>query len=125
MTDEEWAILEPLIPPPQPGGRPAKYARRDILDAIFYVKRGGGSWRMLPADFPYWKTVYDYFSHWRDDGTYERINDALRSQVRQLVGRNALPSAGSIDSRSVKTSQKGGPEGMTAARRSTEESTTS
>ncbi len=80
---------------------------------------------MLPADFPYWKTVYDYFSQWRDDEPYERINDAFRFQVRQLAGRNALPSAGSIDSRSVKTSQKGGLEGMTAARRSTEESTTS
>ena len=125
MTDEEWAILEPLIPAPRIGGRPAKYARRDILDAIFYVKRGGNAWRMLPADFPYWKTVYDYFSQWRDDGTYERINDALRTQVRELVGRNALPSAGSIDSRSVKTSQKGGPEGMTAVRKSTEENTTS
>ena len=125
MTDEEWAVLEPLIPPPLPGGRPAKYARRDILDAIFYVKRGGISWRMLPADFPYWKTVYDYFSQWRDDGTYERINDALRQQVRQAVGRNALPSAGSLDSRSVKTSQKGGPEGTTAAKKSKAANTTS
>lgn len=80
MTDEEWGILEPLIPAPQPGGRPATYTRRDILDAMFYVKRGGTSWRMLPADFPYWKTVYDYFSQWRDDGTYERVNDALRSR---------------------------------------------
>lgn len=124
-SDEEWAILESLIPSPKGGGRPAKYPRRDIVDAIFYIKRGGNSWRMLPADFPYWKTVYDYFAQWRDDGTYERILDALRAQVREAVGRNAVPSAGALDSRSVKTSQKGGSEVTTVAKRSRGANTTS
>ena len=80
---------------------------------------------MLPTDFPYWKTVYDYFARWRDDGTYERIVDALRSQVREAVGRNAVPSAGALDSRTVKTSQKGGSAAMTVAERSTGANTTS
>ena len=125
MSDAEWAILEPLVPAPQSGGRPAKYARRDIVDAIFYVKRGGNSWRMLPADFPHWKTVYDYFRLWKQSGLYERINDALRCQVREASGRNTVPSAGIIDSRSVKTSQKGGLQATMAAKKSRDANTTS
>ncbi len=123
-SDAEWAILGPLIPLPKPGGRPASYERREIVDAIFYVMRGGVSWRMLPVDFPYWKTVYDYFRQWKQSGVWERINDALRVKVREASGRNAVPSAGIVDSRSVKTSQKGGPEATTAEKRSTVASTT-
>ena len=125
MSDEEWAIIESLIPAPKPGGRPATYRRRDIVDAIFYIKRSGCSWRMLPADFPYWKTVYDYFRTRKQNGVYQRINDALRVQVREASGRNTMPSAGIVDSRSVKTSQKGGLQATMAARKSTDVSTTS
>jgi len=124
MTDAEWAILEPLIPAPKPGGRPAVYHRRDILGAIFYVLRGGNSWRMLPVDFPHWKTVYDYFRQWKKSGVYERINDALRTQTREALGRNAVPTAAIVDSRSVKTSQKGGSVATMVGKRSTDESTT-
>ena len=120
-SDAEWRIVEPLIPAPKPGGRPAHIDRRDIVDAIFYVKRGGVSWRLLPADFPHWKTVYDYFRQWKSTGLYEQINAALRVQVREALGRNAVPTAGIVDSRSVKTSQKGGSGGMTEARKSTDE----
>ena len=94
------------------------------MDAIFYVKRGGGSWRMLPADFPHWKTVYDYFRQWKKSGLWERVNDALRAQVREASGRNAVPTAGIVDSRSVRTSQKGGPEATMVGRKSTDASTT-
>ncbi|WP_034388506.1 IS5 family transposase [Deinococcus sp. YIM 77859] len=118
-SDAEWAILGPLIPAPRAGGRPARIDRRDVVDAIFYVKRGGVSWRLLPADFPHWKTVYDYFRQWKKSGLWERINDALRAQMREALGRNAVPTAGIVDSRSVKTSQKGGPEATTAGRKST------
>ncbi|THF70341.1 transposase [Deinococcus sp. Arct2-2] len=120
-SDEEWAILGPLIPAPRPGGRPARLARRDIVDAIFYVKRGGVSWRMLPADFPHWKTVYDYFRQWNKNGLWVRVNDALRVRTREALGRNAVPTAGIVDSRRVKTLQKGGPEATTVARKSTDE----
>ena len=118
-SDAEWALLEPLVPAPKSGGRPARIARRDIVDAIFYVMRGGVSWRMLPADFPFWKTVYDYFRQWKLSGLWERVNDALRVKIRQADGRNAVPTAGIVDSRSVKTSQKGGSEATTVGRRST------
>jgi transposase len=124
LTDTEWAILEPLIPAPKSGGRPATYARRDILDAIFYVLRGGNSWRMLPADFPHWKTVYDYFRQWKKSGLYERMNDALRVQTREALGLNAVPTAAIVDSRSVKTSQKGGSGATMVEKRSTDASTT-
>ena len=123
-SDAEWAILCPLIPAPQPGGRPARIDRRDVVDAIFYITRGGVSWRMLPADFPHWKTVYSYFRQWKLNGVWLRVNDALRAQPRTAMGRNARPTAGVVDSRSVKTSQKGGAEGTTGARRSTDESIT-
>jgi putative transposase len=108
LTDREWQILEPLVPAPKLGGRPAKWSRRELLDAIFYLLRSGEAWRLLPHDFPPWQTVYHYARLWRLDGTWERIHSALREQTRRSTGRSALPSAAVLDSQSVKTTEKGG-----------------
>jgi putative transposase len=117
LTDKQWAILEPLIAPAKEGGRERSVNMREILNGIFYVLVGGGSWRMLPHDLPNWKTVYHYFREWRRDGTWTRMNDALREKVRVAAGRQGTPSAGSIDSQSVKTSKKGAFEAGTAGRK--------
>ena len=116
LTDEQWDIIEPMLPTPKLRGRPPADLR-EIINAIMYVARAGCTWRMLPHDLPPWPTAHKYFKRWGRDGTLERIHDALRSKVRESEGRNASPSAAIIDSQSVKTTQKGGLAGMTRAKR--------
>lgn len=111
LSDAEWRILEPLVPPVKLGGRPPKWTRRMILDGIFYLVRSGCHWRLLPREFPPWKTVYHYFRVWRLDGTWERLNATLRERERTRQGRNPQPSACIMDSQSVKTTGVGGIRG--------------
>jgi putative transposase len=110
LTDAEWSWLESYLPAPKANGRPRIYPPREILDAIFYVLKSGCAWRLLPHDFPPWKTVYHYFRSWRLDGTWERMHAALRRRVRVRLKRDPQPSAAIADSQSVKTTGVGGKE---------------
>jgi transposase len=102
VTDKQWALIEPLLPPPNLDGRHEKHPRREIVNAIFYVLRTGCAWRMLPHDFPPWQTVYGHFKRWRDDGTVGRVHDALRDRLRDAEGRDPMASAAIVDAQSVK-----------------------
>ncbi|MEL6456572.1 MAG: IS5 family transposase [Cyanobacteria bacterium J06623_5] len=103
LTQSQWQVLAPLIPAAKSGGRPRSTNILEVLNAIFYLMRAGCAWRLLPHDFPKWQTVYYYFRQWQQDKTWEAINTRLREQVRVQAGRSLQPSAGSIDSQSVKT----------------------
>jgi putative transposase len=108
LSDDEWGCLELHLPPPNKRGRPRTRGTREILNAIFYVLKSGCPWRLLPKDFPPWETVYWWFGRWRTDGTFERLNAALRERLRARLGRNPLPSAGIADSQSAKSTGVGG-----------------
>jgi putative transposase len=125
LTDAEWLLIRPLLPPHPPWGKDPHIPKREIVNAIFYVSKHGCAWRGLPHDFPKWQTVYGYFRQWTKSGVWDRINDALRRAVRVAEGKEPEPTAAIVDSQSVKTTEKGGYMGTTRARRSTVVSVTS
>jgi putative transposase len=111
LTDEQFALVKPFLPRPKRMGRPPADLRA-VLNAILYLVRTGCQWRLLPHDFPPWSTVHTWYRRWRQDGTWERIHEALRRQVRRQAGRNPSPRSSAADSQSVKTTPQGGSKGF-------------
>lgn len=107
LTDAQWELIKQLLPEAKPGGHPRTLDLREVLNAFFYLLSNGIKWRAMPHDLPKWQSVYTYFRSWEADNTWEKLNTALRTQLRLAAGRNAQPSAGSVDSQSVKTASGG------------------
>ena len=111
LSDEEWELIQPHVARKarkERRGRPPCVDLRAVVNAVFYVERAGCPWRYLPKEYPVWQTVYGYWAKWGDTGVWVAINDTLRREWREEQGRDADPSAGSVDSQSVKTAEKGG-----------------
>ena len=111
LNNRQWDYIADLVPVAKTGGRPRTTEMRAVINAILYIVVTGAQWRMLPKDYPNWKTVYHYFRIWRDDGTWQRIHDTLRAELRRKAGRHKHPTAGCLDSQSVKTTQVRGVRG--------------
>src|SRR5471032_2576090 len=110
LTDDQWKLIAEFLPPPLPGGRPRKTDLREVVNAILYLVRSGCQWRMIPHEFPPWKTVYNYYRAWIANAVWDEILACLRSDVREQSGRNDQPRVAAIDSQSVKTTEQGGEE---------------
>ena len=126
LTDSQWAAIAPIIPDARPGGRPRRADKREIVDAILYLLRAGCAWRLVPHDFPPWRTVHCYLRRWEREGVWARVHHALLLEDRERSGREPSPSAAVLDSQTVRTAdQKGASKAMTPESASTDASATS